>query len=525
MTRPSRWLAAVVAGSILVGLAGWFLPAQCLWVDETAQLAGLKLGPRTVVSWLAGRSPGDPGQLRDRMPPGSYWAGQLWGAGFGLGEASLRWFGVACVALASAIVAATARRIYGSASGWVAGLLSATAPMLVVTAVEIRAYPLYLLLSSLATALLLVWVDPNPDPTRPTPRWVVPALMATLVGGMVVHHLGTNLAGAVIVAAWFGLGRDRPRRRELLTVTVVVMATGLALLSFVRAAAAMGSRQSPSVPMTARWEAVAKLVPLLMSHPSLMVVPSVEVLLLVSLGVLGVLACRVRPPASRTLVTLLGAGFVAVTIVELGFARPRFNVCAPTYSMWARPALILIAASGLASPGRWSRRIAAGAAMVAIGCQVIGIGVLETHRDHFAHGPHARIAALIREADPSRVAVIHDTKGSMTLYVANPLRSEFGPGLAQFHASRSGAPDSLIVVPESGATRPLESLRGRTLVVVRSRLVGEHELADQVRRGDRPIAPGPWVESGAWRGHWRHVRTTQQVAAVAARIDLFEPID
>ncbi|MEI8195479.1 MAG: glycosyltransferase family 39 protein, partial [Phycisphaerae bacterium] len=131
-------------------IAGFsFAQRQTLWLDETTQLSGIPLGPVEVTRWLAG-APHDFGcpTAPDRMPPVSYWAGQLWVRGFGFSELALRYMGVACVAGAVALVYAAGRRAFGAVGGLAAGLYLAVSPAVLDKLVEIRAYPLYLLLGA-----------------------------------------------------------------------------------------------------------------------------------------------------------------------------------------------------------------------------------------------------------------------------------------------------------------------------------------------------------------------------------------
>ena len=189
-------------------------------------MTGLSLGPTGVVRWLAGGEPNDTGQVRDRMPPLSYWLGWSWSRAFGLNEASLRWFGVACVAVAAAIVYEAARRAFGTASAWVAGLLFALSPSVIILSVEIRAYPLFTLWSALAF-YGLVCLHAGPPDRR---RTVYAALALVLPAAVATHFYGAVLAGSILTALvilnGFGAGRFRPIA-GLAGVSAVTMALTL----------------------------------------------------------------------------------------------------------------------------------------------------------------------------------------------------------------------------------------------------------------------------------------------------------
>src|SRR3954453_7610835 len=136
--------AAAVCLAAGMMAASLFLPHEGLWIDEAAQLSGLSLGPVEVVNWLTGRSHHDFGVPDDRMPPLSYWMQWLWSRLFGLEERPLRWFGVMCVGAAVSLVFEAARRAWGLGAGVAAGILLGLSPNVVVQAVDIRAYPLFL---------------------------------------------------------------------------------------------------------------------------------------------------------------------------------------------------------------------------------------------------------------------------------------------------------------------------------------------------------------------------------------------
>src|SRR4051812_11700977 len=163
--RPDRaivliWLLSLVC---LLAPAGLFMKSQCLWVDEVTQLSGLTLGPAEQARWLAGADPERFGVPADRMPPMSYWVGGTWAAAFGLTEASLRWMGLLFTAGAALLVVSAAGRLAGRLGAAAAGLIFSLSPNVIVTAVEIRAYPLFMLASA-AGLFPLLRVVPAPAP-------------------------------------------------------------------------------------------------------------------------------------------------------------------------------------------------------------------------------------------------------------------------------------------------------------------------------------------------------------------------
>ena len=130
------------------------LPSRAIWLDESAQMSGLEMGPIRVVCWLAFREDSSTGILDDRMPPLGYWAGWLWSRVFGLAECPMRWFSVACTTLATGLVFIAAYRRWGLASGLAAGLTLGLCPSVLDMSVEIRPYAMFLLESAAAFACL-----------------------------------------------------------------------------------------------------------------------------------------------------------------------------------------------------------------------------------------------------------------------------------------------------------------------------------------------------------------------------------
>lgn len=519
-----RWLGLVVVASTFLLGATSFLPWQCLWGDETTQLCGLGLGPSSVCRWLTGAERHDFGQFPDRMPPASYWAGWAWGRVFGAGEAPMRWFGVACVALASMLIHEGARKGFGAPAGWAAGLLFATSPGIVVMAVEIRAYPLFLLLSAAAFYQLVRLAqfesDDGRQPSRSPRGLLLATLTVTLAAAMATHFHGFALAGAVQVALASLAWRRRWPVAPLVGSVGVLAIAALGLWPYVKAAKSL-THVEGSISLTTRLETIYKLLPNLIDHPSLMVYWPVEACVLAGAVLLVGLSLRSRSEANRAIATALGAGLGAVAMVELLFARPNFQVCAPHYNVWSRPALCLVAAAGLAGGGLWERRLAAVTSILVIAAQGVGIIELAAHGDHFAHGPHRTIAAIIGDLGSRDLVVIHDDAGKFP-FTANPIRYEFGPGLEQFRLLE--APAATMVGPLQGdpSPRALSSLTHRYVVLVRPTLTGDKELARQVRSGDRPIGAGPIYRGGGLLEGRRHVRREQHVAFIAARIDVFE---
>ena len=292
MPSPSAGTRSGMAAG-MVGTAGMaalaaarFLPHQTLWIDEVTQMAGLGLGPIGVVRWLLHPTLTDLGVPSDRMPPLSYWLGWLWAQAFGLHESSLRWFGVACVVAAVALTFSAARRAFGPLAAWGAGLCLALSPNVCTTAVEIRAYPLFLLIS--AGALRSAVGIACAETSQRTIAWL--GLGAWLLLGLFTHFFGVVLAAAMLV----GLAAHRLYlRRPLAPLAILGAALALAAVGLVPFAKA--SAEISAVSERNRVYEVVQLLYRLVAHPAM---ATHRVVALVALAAAAALAIAVAFPGA-----------------------------------------------------------------------------------------------------------------------------------------------------------------------------------------------------------------------------------
>ena len=339
---------AALAGAVCVGLCvaagAAFLGHQSLWNDELTQLGGLELGPVEQVRWLTGRSehegPAFGAVSVDRMPPLSYWAGSAWSRVVGGGERSLRWFGLCCVAMATALVFDGARRAWGPVAGTAAGLLMALSPNVITTGVEIRAYPLLILTAAGAFyGLVRRLAMPAGSEDR---RWLALIAAAGLAASY-THFFGLVVCGGTLLAALV-MSRARGERLGPVLVAiaaVAVLAVGLGpfVLNSVTVSEPGQDQQAGAVAIRDRLVNLARLGYRQYGHPSLTVRPAA-----VAAGTLGFAAAVVaalivaarRPtgPAAGVAVAL-GAGAAVVAAATLAATTPTFVPSQESYNTWA----------------------------------------------------------------------------------------------------------------------------------------------------------------------------------------------
>ncbi len=183
--RVPRGAVAGGVGTLVVGMAGALVRRP--WHDE---LYTLELARRPVGAILHA--------LRlDSGPPGHYLLAHLLSAAGLHGILWLRLVSVLAAAAAVALLAASAERRWGRRAGWLAAGLLAVHPVVLLAAVEARAYGLLLLCSAVAVSLLGAEL---------TGREAV-GLAAALSAACWVHSLGLVLC-LVLVPAGALFGRE-----------------------------------------------------------------------------------------------------------------------------------------------------------------------------------------------------------------------------------------------------------------------------------------------------------------------------
>jgi hypothetical protein len=533
--RARRLLGAAACAALAAASAAAFLPHQSLWNDEATQLSGLTLGPVEVVPWLAGRTQHDFGVPDDRMPPGSYWAGWAWSRAFGLSEPALRRLGVACTAAAAALVFEAARSAWGMPGGLAAGALFALSPNVAVQAVEIRAYPMFLLA---AAGAVLCLARIAADPAGYRRGWLV-GLAGCGVAAMYLHFFGLVLCGATLLAALLVVAARGGRIGPVLVAGACCAVAALGLVPFVQGALAKGAggrRDAPAAPAD-EGSGAAALAPMVyrqVVHPAMAVRPAMVAAAglgaLLAGGAVARMGWRRRPPAPASVAAALAAALAAGLLVTAAAALllRGFDAARPSYSIWAIPGLMVLLAGGLAAPGRPARAVAAAGILTLLAAEAFGIAQLATRGDWFAHTPHRPIAALIRAAGPARTTIVYDGPISRAAWhIYAPIRYEFG-AIPQYvlDDAGAGAPVRVRDYPDRLRDADPTALPAEVLVVVRAERVGTAELTRQIGRGAlRPLGDGPVSRALAASGRWERAARGCYPGFVVADVSVFRRRD
>ena len=525
--RARWWLGmAICVGALVAGSAA-FLPQQSIWIDEAAQMAGLRLGPIEVTRWLAGSDRRNFGQFRDRMPPLSYWVGRCWAQALGRDEATLRWLSVLEAAGATALIYSAARRAFGSAAAWVGGLSFALSPAVVVLAVEIRAYALFLLCSA-GAFYFLVRVMADEVPRR---RDVV-GLTVALAAAILTHFFGLVLSGGILCPLAIFAAVRKGRRATMIIVGAGVAIAAASISPFVFEALRM-TRVYPARPgVLGHVLTTVRLLPGLTSHPALALFAPAYTACLAAAAVLAALAILPLGPRRGVQVAValaLASGLAAVAVVKV--TKGSFDAARPTYNAWMWPGVCLLLASGLGCRHPRARRVAGLASAVFIGTLAIGVIELARFGTSFAHGPHPTIARMVRELGERDLAVIHDDPSHHLAHIAGPLYHEFGASLRQYgpdNTTIDRGPTGLLIYKgiriDRREEKPAVELPHRLLMVIHSQNTPSRALVDRVRDGARFEGSGPITRDLLASPSWKLVDRRSVIGERSADILVFRRV-
>lgn len=525
--RPQpRWSIAL-AGALCVAASllgsALFLPHQSLWNDEASQMSGLSLDPAGQVRWLAGWEKHDFGLAEDRMPPLSYWVGWLWSRAFGLNEASMRWMGATLVGLATLIIFETARRAWGAPSGVAAALIFALSPNVIVAAVEIRAYPLFLFTSSATFYCLSRYLDDSSALSR---KWLVAMSMCSILT-IYTHFFGLVLAGGVFLSALL-VGRFRAGKTGpvLIAAGCVGLATG-GIAPFVLASFGRSSAAVPALAEENRISALARLFYRLFAHASMSVTPIV--IALAALGIVAAALAAIAPKQKSTAVALglfLAWTAGAIVVAAAQIMLKHFQAATPHYNLWMLPPLVLLLGSGLGAASKTARTLAAAGAALLIASYAYGDLQLAVHGDFFAHTPHRAIDTLIQRLGPDRVSLILDVNDHSAWDVYAPVHFKYADIVPQYvFTDRTAGQTKVADYPDRKTDYDPAALPTEYLLVVHSVNERSAEIVDQIRQGVKPLPDGPIAKLLKADPRWNLVEESTHVAFVSAKIALFKRND
>lgn len=430
---------------IAFALASGFAAHQSLWVDETTQLAGIRVPLADTFRFLLGHPSPAFASFEvpaDRMPPLSYLVGKAWALAFGASETSLRYLGTLLFAITTALTAASAAFACRSISGqttrpqlaaWLAGLAMATAPSCITLAPEIRAYPLFHFLAAAATLLLILKF------TAPA-RWHLPALTAVLIATLYTHYFGVVFTGAVCVALFLGTWHQRQPFRPALICAAIIVLCSLGLIPFLKQAVGMSGVDPTQSAVTAANRPISALVGLWIrfgAHGATQTVSGLVWAAVAAFTFVAIAAAirlsitRRTCPAALPLIALIASG---LTVISAATLKARgFNPASVAYNVWVFPPLYASIGAGLT--------LCTKLAMRRLGLVVAGLWLATTtytslflalRGSLFAHGSTPAIVSEIQPLGADHVTVLHTGQQDGGFRVAYyPLRYLYGDRLKQ----------------------------------------------------------------------------------------------
>ena len=463
-------LAVAIPMATLALAVGIFAPAQSVWVDESTQLSGSGLGWITLLKWLAGAEIVPLGVPPDRMPPLSYvldasgW--RLWGTNvlaFRLFHATLAAGGMIVLILAVA-------RRWGARQAAVAGLILVLAPKIVTIAVEIRAYPVFLAISCLQTAMIV-----RGDVAERTGR--IGLFLALAVASAYTHFFGIVSASAFFVAIACSASDHRALGRVAGAYALLIVLC-LGLVPFVTGARAVSDQASGSV---LSLSSLVSFPGQLIGNSELLVWPVMALVYLGSFAAsLAILALDLTMQSRRdglalrrdprvTLALALVAGIAACLTAAL--VLKGFNPLNPRYGIWTFPPLAVLAAVSLVPSQDNGAKLSAAVRMAVLALLAVGAIwshlFLLRHPALFAHGPNQDLERVIAGAE-GPIAVVH--VGPAWGWGYFPLRWRHGEALPQWLLDPSG--QQIVRIGSggniSGKAAPVATLRRYRTVVYAS---------------------------------------------------------
>ena len=451
-----------------------FLPHQSIWTDEATQMTGLSLSWGEMMRYLLHKT-ADLGVPFDRMPPLSYLLGKAWASFFGLTEYSMRVFGVFSMGAATALLFHGVYRHFGRRAALLAALCFACSSNILVLAVEIRAYPLFVMFATAALLFHLNLVE------RTTLRDLVGYVVAT-VAMIYTHYFGVVFFVASGAAMLFVR-----REKSLWLAQLAVVCASFGIIPFVKAACNLSSGG------TATGGGFIRMGYRLVAYASHAYFPLVVLSLLLAAAFLSLRAILTERKCLSLFLTLL-FGFGVVFIGQLLFSG--FQATTPSYNAWMIPALFIILGVGMAKS-----RLMTATFVIA---NLIGATVLIAFGSYFSHGPYEQLARIVEDHGLKEVAVVHEQDSPHGGMVYFALRYLLDDKAVQFDALPSAIDQYQYVA------------------VVHATPVGWRELIADIKGNDRKLKAGPWADRMQRMAGWHLLEEKKLSAWTAVQLKIFE---
>jgi len=504
----------------------FFASVQDIWVDETTQLSGITLSPLELLRWLSGINLDRFGVPGDRMPPGSYMIDWIWLHLSGPSVFGFRLFHSTLVVVGVGLLVAFSWRTLGPASATLILAFLTFSPKLIQTAVEIRAYPIFFVVTCVQASVFVVLVSRDRVDIKQLFAFAMICLAA-----IYTHFYGIVSTCAFFLALGIAFFRSSESLVGLAVASASVMVGSLGLLPFVSSAVV----QSP--PTTGQHIIRYLIYPFRLFGDAANTV-SVTAFLLFFLGALALFSAGAFSAFARAklrttrpfdwLWVVAIAGIFATIAASLVIRT--FDVLNSSYSSWLFVLLALLIGVGAALPTGFrfwddAGRFVAGGAML-VGAAISTHSFLR-HASMFVHGPGRFVSGVYDKVGFPK-AIVYEA-GSAWGFSYFPLAFSYNQQIIQYRSAENK--DGLIRIGGSEGQpvaqrmeSALESYNNILLVDVRLR------TAQDLRRCQNHPSSCPQYaigEVGGWlagTGNWTEYKAERSFGLYDAQIRLFKRV-
>jgi hypothetical protein len=509
---PGRTL--LIQASILIILTVVFLielysfaGIQDIWVDETTQLSGITLKLWEMLRWLMGTDLDRFGVPGDRMPPVSYLLDWSWLRLAGPSTIGFRLFHSVFVIAGAWVLAAIAWRQVGPTAAIVTFVFLVLSPKLIQTGVEIRAYPIFFVVTCVQLAVFLKLLSDQ----KLVDLKLLAAFACLCLVSIYTHFYGLVSTCAFFFALGIAFLGSSASLIALAVAVAFVMIGSFGLLPFVTSAVGQSQQIIAKDKMVGQYLVYFFR---LFGDSANMVSVSASVSFLG--GTLALLLAGAIPAFARIwrrkarsfdwLYVVVIAGALAPVLAS--FVVRSFNVTNPSYSGWLFAPLSLLVGIGATTVTGFrfwdhvGRFVVIGATL--IGASVSTVAFL-THSAMFIHGPQRFVGAMFDRIEGPR-AIVYES-GAAWGFPYFPLVFSHDRKIDQYRAAEN---EVGLIRAGGGASQPAPQSIVSTVAPYNHLLLVDTQLRTyrdlrEYQKGEsspsfaRGVIEEMLIETGQWR--------------------------
>ena len=397
-------------GLIALMIAGggiYFAQIQNVWIDESTQLSGMKLGINRLLLWLGGMAIPEFGVPADRMPPISYLIDGFFGRIVGFEPIGLRLLHLFITVSGVIALVLMMLKKFGFWAAAATGLFLALSPRLIEVSVEIRAYPIFLAITCFQIVMFVNLYEQDRISRLRIAGFALLGLLSAYT-----HFFGIVATSAFFTALFVG-AKDRKSAFAVAVIYCGFLILCSGLVPFIAGANSISSvTERSTVTASGLIEFAFKLI----GHSSTMLsVPAAliyfaSVALMIGLTLSNVAqkfyedgeAARANPVFG--LVVALSSGLCAT--IAAAFVVRGFDPLKISYNIWVLPLIaVLIGVALTAKATGFVKPLQIGFASLLLIGALWTHGTFLGHAGWFVHGPEKTLVRQIEEAGPGTAVV------------------------------------------------------------------------------------------------------------------------